>query len=291
MPRPASEGLRFAPNGRLLAAIAPDGTVCVRKVPSGRIVASLDSTGFGVAVAAFSADSRFFATAGLDRRVRVWETLTGALVHVYTGHASQVTCVAFAPDGRSLASGSEDTTVLVWKNGLPPPPASADWEQLWKDMAERDANEAQRAVAALIAAPDKSLPFLKERLKPVRASDAKRIQQLVADLDSERFDVRQRATAALEKFGDAAEPALIRLLADKPPLEVRQRIDALLSKLEATPVELPADELRVWRAVQALERIATAEAKRILEDLARGNESSPVSQDAEAAVKRLERPK
>jgi HEAT repeat protein len=128
---------------------------------------------------------------------------------------------------------------------------------------------------------------LKERLKIEPAPDAKRIQQLIADLDHARFEVRQASSNALEKLGEAVEPALTKLLADKPPLEVRQRIDALLTKLEKSPVELTPDELRSLRAIRALEQIGTKEAQRLLEEMARGNESSLVTQDAMASAKRL----
>src|SRR5262249_13936130 len=147
-----------------------------------QIVATLDSKAHGVHCAVFSGDGRFLATAGIDRRIRVWETVTGSVAQTHEGHESQVHCLAFAADGRMLASGSEDTTVLLWDVRPDAAPAAGEPEQLWKELAERDVVRARRAMASFVAAPEKAVPFLKERLKPVPAPDDKRIQQLIADL-------------------------------------------------------------------------------------------------------------
>ncbi len=65
-------------------------------------------------------------------------------------------------------------------------------------------------------------------------------------LGSARFDVRAKATRALEKAGETAEAALREALRGQPSLEVRQRVEQLLSRLEARP-----ERLRIYRALQA----------------------------------------
>jgi alkyl sulfatase BDS1-like metallo-beta-lactamase superfamily hydrolase len=55
--------------------------------------------------------------------------------------------------------------------------------------------------------------------------DARTVERLVADLDSEQFRTREHATKQLEQLGELAEPALRRGLRDQPALEKRQRID------------------------------------------------------------------
>jgi hypothetical protein len=52
-----------------------------------------------------------------------------------------------------------------------------------------------------------------------------RIPKIVADLDSNDFAVREKATAELDKLGPVAEGALRKVLENKPTLEVRRRIE------------------------------------------------------------------
>ena len=65
-------------------------------------------------------------------------------------------------------------------------------------------------------------------------------------------------------------PALRKALEAKPDLEARQRVEKLLERLQGT-TEIP-EKLRLIRAVEALEIIATAEARELLQRLAKGQE-------------------
>jgi hypothetical protein len=91
----------------------------------------------------------------------------------------------------------------------------------------------------------------------------------------------------LEKLGDVARPALRRVLEGKPNLEVRRRVEALLKKIEDGPPA--AEEVGALRAVEVLEALGTAEARRLLEDLARGDKGARLTQEAGAALQRLGR--
>jgi hypothetical protein len=55
---------------------------------------------------------------------------------------------------------------------------------------------------------------------------------LPADLDSTQFSLRDSATSELEKLAELAEPTLRNTLAGKPSVEVRRRIEPLLSRSE-----------------------------------------------------------
>lgn len=284
--KPATDILAIAGDGRTLAASTPDGVVSLRQTASGRLLATLDSQAQGVTCAVFSPDGRWLATAGFDKRVRLWETATGTLAATFDGHERQVISLAFASNGRLLASGSADTTVLVWDVRLDNATPADNLEQAWKDLGDRDIGKALPAIATCSAAPEKALALFTERLRPAPRLDAQRIAALVADLDSARFEVRQAATSALEKLGAAAEPTLLKLLADKPALEVRQRVDTLLTKLEKQPLELTADQLRTLRAIAVLERVDNVAARQLLKELAQGDQSSLVTQEAAAALAR-----
>ncbi|MBI1914566.1 MAG: hypothetical protein HYS12_07485 [Planctomycetes bacterium] len=207
------------------------------------------------------------------------------------GTDGKVACVAFAPGGKVLATGSNDTTVLFWGlagptgDGKQPAPGEKELQSLWADLAGEDAAKAYRAIWALVASPQQAVPFLRKHLKPAVPADAQKLKQLLADLDSPRFSVREKAIQELAKLGDLAEPGLRRVLEGKPSLEVRQRVERLLEQLQG-PVVTP-DRLREIRAVEALEHMGTAEARRLLKELAAGAAGARLTREATAADARL----
>jgi RNA polymerase sigma factor (sigma-70 family) len=164
-------------------------------------------------------------------------------------------------------------------------PVAKELEALWIALASEDAGKAYEAITALAKAPKEAVPFLQERLlvPPPPPPDPQRLSQLIADLASTTFAVRQKATEELEKVAKAAEAALGKALAQNPSLEVRRRLERLLERLK-TP---SGDELRQVRAIQALEYAGTPEAKRVLETLARRADGAPATREAQGSVERL----
>jgi type II secretory pathway pseudopilin PulG len=77
---------------------------------------------------------------------------------------------------------------------------------------------------------------LKVELPARRAADAAESQQLkqwLADLESDRFATRQKASAAIEKLGEKVEvePALRAALAKKPTADVSRRLEQQLQRI------------------------------------------------------------
>src|SRR5438552_3930152 len=141
---------------------------------------------------------------------------------------------------------------------------AAELEECW-DKLGGDVEIAYRTVGKLRAVPEQAVALLRGRLKPAPMADAQRIAQLIADLENKEFKSRELATKELEKLGEVAAPALHKALGGKLALEVRRRLELLLEKLEGA--SLPAETLRQVRAVEALEGIGGAEARRVLEAL------------------------
>jgi hypothetical protein len=250
----------FSPDGRLLAA--DDGHAQVSR---------LTQPEFGTAVS-------------------LLDTASGERRRTLKADGGVVRCVAFSRDGRLLAVGGEDRTVLIWdvarEPAKPQPEANdAALRGWWEDLAGADAAAAYRAVAELAARPAQAAKLLGGRLRPAVAAPAGRVARLIEDLNSPRFATRQAATAELEKLADLAVPALKAALDAGPPLEVRRRIDTLLEGAEgAAPT---AERLRELRAVWALERAASAEARAVLREWAGGAEGARLTRAARAALGRL----
>jgi WD40 repeat protein len=249
-----------------------------------------DRTVTEVNALAFSPDGRSLASAGDDGAVILWEVVTGAKRLTLRGHGSAVNSVAFSPDGKSLASGGRDSSVLVWDAfgigpGRRPARLGADeLAGLWRDLAGQDTAKAYRAVARLAAVPRESVLFLGERLSPTAGPDPKKVAALIADLDHDDFATRQRAGKELRALGLLAGPAVRKALSAKPSPEAAWWLEKLAADLER--VEPGPEELRQVRAVEALEHAGTADARALLERLARGADEAWQTREARAALRR-----
>jgi RNA polymerase sigma factor (sigma-70 family) len=160
-------------------------------------------------------------------------------------------------------------------------------EALWADLAAADFLRVRRGMRSLIAVPDEAVPLLKTRLQPAADADPKAVDRWLAELDDAQFTVREKATAELEKVAEVAEPALLRALKDQPGAEVRKRIERVL--LTAEEQRLAPERQQALRGIEVLVRIGNAEARQVLETLARGAPGSSLTQEARAGLSRLEK--
>jgi RNA polymerase sigma factor (sigma-70 family) len=186
--------------------------------------------------------------------------------------------------------GTTSFALLTLETALEPLPAPRDLkpeelEALWKVLAGDNMFQASQGILVLAVAPKQTVPFLEKHLRPVATGNQKAIDRWVADLGSNSFDSRQKAAEKLEEQGELAVGALERVLAGQPSLDLRQRIDRLLAKVDNTP--LAVEQRQTLRSIRVLARIGTPEARRLLETLADGLEGARVTKEAAAALKRL----
>jgi RNA polymerase sigma factor (sigma-70 family) len=280
----------FSPDGHLLAMNSGMKFIPVWEAITGRERCRVKGHDGATACVAFAPDTRTLASAGYDHTIRLWDMETGKELRKLTGHRGKANALAFTPDGKTLISGGDDTTILFWdvaritqRERAEVRLAPQEWEKLWADLAGTDAAVAHQAMARLTASPG-TAAALKERLHPAPKLDANRLDQLLRDLDSEQFAVREKATRELEKLGDVArseiEGALAR--ADASP-ELRRRLERLQKQL-AVPT---GDRLRELRALEVLERMGMPESGQILKRLSNGAADAQLTQQARAAMERL----
>jgi hypothetical protein len=163
----------------------------------------------------------------------------------------------------------------------------AEMQAFWEDLGRSSALTVRHSVWALTEAPTRAVPFVAERVHPVStAVTAERLAQLLANLDDRQFEARRKASEELERLGELAEPAVRKELEKSPPLEVQRRLEKIVAEIER---QNDSHEHRQrLRAVQALEKIATPEARKLLEKLAQGTPEARLSRAAKAALERLD---
>jgi WD40 repeat protein len=290
---PAS--LRFTADGKMLVIGNFTGMHLVNAA-NGKHVASYSSHMTLGRTATLSANGKHLFIGGADGLLRVLDAGTGRIVREVTAHAEPIWSLSLSPDGKTLASGSNDSTVLLWDVAELTKPrgpgekikiTAAEMGRLWKDLGDGDAGKAFQAIGTLTEAQAEAVAFLKGQLKPVAPVDAKVLDNLMEDLNSDVYKVREKANLDLEKLGDLAGPILKLRLAGKPSLEMRQRIEKLLAKLNG-PVTSP-QVVQALRAIEALERIGTREALEALTALAKGAPGHRITEGAREAAERLER--
>jgi WD40 repeat protein len=236
--------------------------------------------------ASFSSDGKTLALADWMREeVSLCEVMTGGEIRRYKVPAG-VCSVAVAPDGKTLASGCDrDATILIWDatgilhNGRLPRKRlrAEELAEFWQDLAETDAAIADCAAWNLVARAEQAVPWIRKHCPGVASST---LARLIEQLDDKRYAMRARATKALERVVDQAEPALRRSLRTTTSVEVYQRVEKLRAKV-------PFGRMRNVRAVKVLERIGTRAAQEVLAELARGTPKAWLTQEARAALTRL----
>lgn len=244
-------------------------------------------------------DARFLVTADAGS-LRLWDLATGEERRRWTlplsdpSGGSPVWALALAPDGRRAFTALADATALVWDlepalKSVAPLAADAggkDVARWWDDLAAEDAAKAYAAAWRLADAEERTvMALLRRHLKPAAEPDPARVRELVANLDSDSFEVRQKAFTELESLGPAAVPALKKALQDKRSAEVRRRLETLVGR-SPYPARSP-EVVRRLRAIGVLERRGPEDARGLLADLASGFGEAPETQAARAARARL----
>lgn len=283
--------LSFSADGRSLFAAGGDGRVRLWELATNQTRCTFPEKTMEITAAAFTPDGRLLATGGGDGAVRLWDTTAGKERCVFRGHRGPITMLTFATRAPLLASSSRDTTAIVWnleellQTETPPVLDLSERriEVLWTKLAG-DAPSAYDALRTLRRAPSQVVPYLRGRMQPVKVEFAR----LIADLDSDEFPVREKASQQLAKYGRIVEKNLRQTLQKRPSLEARRRIEDLLGEMRDGPAVVRAEPREV-RCIELLESIGSADALRSLQTLAGGITEAELTQEAKAALARLAR--
>jgi hypothetical protein len=280
-------GSVFSPDSKTLAYVGDDGSVRLVDVMQGKEKARWKDRKHWAKCVAFSKDGRTVASGGHGMTsLLLWEAATGKVRHRLAGPNASFNLVAFSPDDRTLATTTWRWEAIIWDatgvlaNRLPPIDAST-----WDDLGSDDASRAYRAIWTLVFRGKQAPPFLRERVRPAVPVPVNRVQELIRQLDSDQFEVREQATKELEELGETAEGELRKALQAKPSLELRQRIEQLLEQRQQDA--LGPGLLRAVRALEVLEHIGSPEALELLRLVSQGAPEARLTREAQAALRRL----
>jgi WD40 domain-containing protein len=281
--------LSFSGDGRTIASGSLDQSVHVRNVGGHQGYVTFGGYEGPIRSVVFFRDGKMIAAGNDDGNVRLWEVASNLVRREFAGHKGIVHAVALSPDETRLVSGGEDGQILAWDVGAVAPaaaktmPAAADLETAWRAMAGPP-REAFHAMTQLKAEPA-FLPFLDVRLEPL-FKISQRLNELMRELESEKFAVRQKATQELEKLGEFAVPFLEQKLRGNLSLETARRIELVVMHVKPDESGRYSTYLQMWRAIEILELLATDAARSKLQRLVKEFPDARIRDEAQAALQR-----
>jgi hypothetical protein len=236
---------------------------------------------------AFSPDGRTLAVAA-GASVFLHETATGNKRYQLAEQRDRVADLAFSADGRTVVAGNVGGTAMLASPfpAVPDTLTPEEAESRWRDLASPDAGTAWAAIAALVSAPKQAVTMLQKQLPLPAPPGEKQVARLLADLDSDDFTTREKATVDLERAGAGVMKAVERFLMKSLSVEAKRRAERVLAKIEED--NSPIGGIRDRRAVECLEWIGNDDARQLLKTLAGGVAEAQLTREAKAALARLE---
>lgn len=110
-------GLRFSPDGRLLASSAADKTVCLLDIANGKVIRSLEGHTHHVLSLAWQDDGKTIASASADQNVKVWNVESGEQKRTISGFPKEITAITFVQRSNQVVSSCADGQVRLHDTG------------------------------------------------------------------------------------------------------------------------------------------------------------------------------
>ena len=286
----------YSPDGREVITVDGEGAT-VWDVATGKVVRRAVRAKVQDYHPALSPDGRLLATGSVEMdgpgghrgpAGHLWEMASGREVAKLEGFDEATRDLAFSPDGRLLASGGGSSSSDRGDNTV----------RLWDVATGRELRRLEGHMAWINA-----IAFTPDGRSVVSAGeDATALIWDISDLAGRSGANAPFTAEGLEAHwkamgGDDAHAAYRATWEMSVPSAVAflgERLRAAISTdrvraLEASAPSPSPDMLRALRAIAALERVGTAEARTVLESLARGNPKNLATRDAKSALDRLSR--
>jgi hypothetical protein len=240
----------------LEAEVTKGGSLSVRELATGNELDKLDqfTTGVGPQRFGFSPDQKTLAASG-------GLMVGGAKMALFAWDVSAY---------RDKAIRSKPNLSIEQMGGL------------WAKFAQRDADQAYRALRQLAAVPERTVPFLKQKLKPApdHSSEIAKLLSQLADAQ-----LAGKARERLVEIGDEGLPILVKAIKDSS--EEKKRIMAgIVARIKEEHEPAATTRQALW-TIELLEYMASAESLEFLGQLADGALAAWLTQEAKASIKRI----
>jgi hypothetical protein len=158
-------------------------------------------------------------------------------------------------------------------------------EQTWEALGDNDATRGVQCCAILYG-DKKAIPLLKKKLIPANFAipevDDKVVGRLIAELDSDTFTTREKATAELGKVAPTVLPRLEKALKEASGAEQRMRLTRIIDTATTRSVQTQGR-----RSLEVLIALQSPAARELVEALAKGPEKEWLTKAAREAQTRL----
>jgi WD40 repeat protein len=242
---------------------------------------------------AVSPDGRIIADRAGDGRVRIFEPMTTGVRRELLASGGFAGVLGFTPDGVYLLTAGGDHTVLVWDVRLrtvPLPEAlkrETDAVKLWEMLSTGKPDVAYLAMSRLARDPGAAVKMARLRLAPAVAPSAELLARTIEDLGDPDFTTREKATKALERWGELVVAPVKTQMGKLSSPEARARCAAFVKAFTGGGAE--AVRVTDARAIELLEALDTDEARALLKELAGGHADAFRTQEAKRVLERNKR--
>ncbi len=287
----------LSPDGRFLAhtgAITdPDNPprAQIVEILTGKTVLDLNKSIRGYSVA-FTSDGRTCAI-GSGNAIRFIDLPSGEeFGSLKTGIGGPF---AIAPNAKLLicpGGGYEQATPIIWDVDqllnrpfqLKKKPEPSEVEKWCKELANSEPAIGVQAAWNLARVPGLAISALKSALRADLRPDPNEVEGLIAQLDDDRYRVREKAAKELLLLRVAIRKPIEKALNNSPTAEKEKRLRQILENLEKQAHS--SEVLFASRATLALEQMGNAEAKMLLEEAAKSAASLPLREEAKLSLRR-----
>jgi hypothetical protein len=278
--------IAFSHNCQLMSASTCHGTfLYVWETLTGSLVSKVEQPEDYEYEFGFSPDGRYVLSRNWHEQVRVTSAVDGSLV------ATLPAPVAPSLDDVLPCSGDGVIELYHPRSVIPttkpaPPPDDRRMKALWEKLCSENAGEACRAKFELADGGNKTVAFLKDRVKPVAKPDVAHVAKLIEDLDSDKFAVRDASFAELEIYGAAVDKQLKAALGGEFSTQTTTSVHQLLGG--AAIGALSATLRQQCRGIGVLEDISTKEARDLVASVAEGVEGARSTIEGRATLRRMD---